>query len=554
MHKHLKKAFSSIIRFPKISSSSQKFNKLNIRTSNYTNKSKNEGFLTIATDDIGFATLLNKKVDRKIKVIKQLGYKPWEKGTKNNIYDKNDWISNKKIARILNNNLKLEKDALNSINVENLKKYFGDETANIFNTYYTAKNYKFKNELKKRYSPLDIKIESIISNTKNLCLNNCMLGILKNERKKIYNKENGYKEALENEDNLLSKDIKIFENYKEKEKMKLKQLEIELFKTINESGAFFEMMKQKTHEHRILLDDIKKTIKNIIKYKNYAAFAFKLFGVENKNLEKCEFGEDKIIGGSMNEIIIEQVIKQICSQSDELFDKNFDEITEELTVDPLKIYTVIKVKEKMILKLLSDKENINLDRVISLREYQKQINNYENKYNTYMNEYMIYLEEYESEMIKVKLIEPNQKTQEFYKYLVDLFYEIKKCLNKEEKLKKNNQDIYIYSDLVIPTLKELKNKELLINKLFEQMEFYEKTDKALFSKFVNQNKIYNKNIKFREERESLLLKDIERRNNIAKKINQIIITGKYKYNLPQSINRFKSMSKKHKNKIKKDII
>ena len=52
---------------------------------------------------------------------------------------------------------------------------------------------------------------------------------------------------------------------------------------------------------------------------------------------------------------------------------------------------------------------------------------------------------------------------------------------KDEKLKKNNQDIYIYSDLVIPTLKELKNKELLINKLFDQMEFYENTDKALFN-------------------------------------------------------------------------
>ncbi len=553
MQKHLKKAFSSIIRFPKISPSQQKSSKINIKTTNYINN-KTEQCVTM-TDDIGFATLINNRLDRKIKVIKQLGYKNWKKGAQNNIY-KNEWTSNRKIIRNLNlnNNLKIESDAFNSFDMNNLKHYFGGETGNIFNCYYTAKNYKFKNELKKKYSPLDIKIETIISNTKNLCLNNYMLDLLKNERKNIYNREYGYKDALDNEYNLLNKDIKSFENYKEKEKLKLKKLEAELFKTINESGAFLETIKQKTHEHRALLDDIKKTIKNIIKFKNYTVFAFILLGIENKNLTKCDFGEDKMALSTVTENILDQVIKRIFTQSEELFDQNFGEITEELTVDPLKIYTIIKTKEKMVLKLLAQKENINLDRVMSLRDYKQQIEMYENKYNTFLKEYMIYLEEYETEMKKVKLVEPNQKKQDFYIYLVNLFYEIKKCLMKEEKLQKYDPDKLIYRDLVIPTLKELKNKELFINKLFDQMEFYENTDKTLFTKFVNENKNYNKNIKLREEKESLFLKDFERRNKIAKKINQIIITGKYKYKLPINLNRFKSMSKDHKNKIKNNLI
>ena len=466
MKKQLKKALSSIITFPKISTSStsrQKHNKINIKTTNYMNNLKKDPYLTVTTDDIGFATILNNRIDRKIKVIKQLSYRPWNKRIENNIYNNNEWTSNKKIVRNIksNNNLKIETNVFNSLDVEKLKKFFGSETRNVFNSYYTAKNYKFKNELKNRYAPLDIKIETIISNTKNLCLNNFMLDLLKNERKKIYNKENGYKDALDNEDILLNRDMKNFENYKEKEKMKLKQLEAELFKTVNESGAVFEMMKQITHENRVLLDDIRKTIKNIIKYKNYVAFAFKLFGIENKKLSKCDFGEDKMALNPVNEIIIDQIIKRIYTQSEELFDQNFREVTEELTNDPLKIYTIIKVREKMILNLLSDKENINLDRVMLLRDYKNQINIYENKYNTYMEEYMMYLEEYEAEMTKVELIEPNRKTQELYKYLVNLFYDIKQCLMKDEKLKKNNQDIYIYSDLVIPTLKELKNTILI---------------------------------------------------------------------------------------------
>ena len=148
MHKHLKKAFSSIIRFPKISPSQQKSSKINIKTTNYINNYKKEQCFTM-TDDIGFATLINNRLDRKIKVIKQLGYKTWKKGATNNIY-KNEWTSNKKIIRNLNNNLKIESNAFNSFDLDNLKHYFGGETSNIFNCYNTAKNYKFKNELKKK--------------------------------------------------------------------------------------------------------------------------------------------------------------------------------------------------------------------------------------------------------------------------------------------------------------------------------------------------------------------------------------------------------------------
>ena len=544
MQKQLKKAFSSIIRFPKISAQKNNISRININTSHY-KISKKDTFLTMTTDDMGFAKLLNHKIDCKINAIKQLGVKPWEKSVNNNIYIPY-WTSNKKIMRNLKKNLNIEADSFNSLDINTHKKFFRGKTESIFNCYYTAKNYKFKNELKKKYTPLNTNTESIISNTKNLCFNNFMLDILENERKKINSKEIGYMDALKNEDILLNKDIENFENYKERKKMKLKNLENELLKKINENGVIFELMKQKSHDQRALLDEIKKTIKNIIRFKNYASFIFRLLGIDNNAFEKCDFGENKIMSNTLNESGIEQIIKKIYVQKNKIFDKTFDDITEELNNDPLKIYTIIKVKEKMILKLLADKENINFENIISLKDYKKQIEAYENKYNTYMNEYLMYLKEYEEELKKSQLIEPNKKMQEFNKYLINLFYEIKKHLIKDEKPKKMNQDLYIYTDLVIPSLRELKNKEILLNKLIKQMEGYENNDKILFSKFVNEAKLYNKAIKFREEKESLRNKDIERRRNIAKKINQIIITGRYKYNLPITLNRIKSFSKGQK--------
>ena len=540
MQKLLKKAHSSIMRFPKIPSK-KKLN--NIYNSTNYNFPKKETFLTINTDDIGFAKLQNNLIDKKINNIIQSGIQVWKKEINNNIYSPS-WTSNKKIIKNIKTNALMEKgDNFNSIKLDNHKKYFKKETENIFNTYSTAKNYKFKNELKKKYAKLDTNTDNLIYNTKKLCFNNYMLDLLKNERNKINIKELGYKDSLKKEDFILSKDIKNFENYKSQENIKLKNLENELMRKINENGAIFELVKQYSHEHRVILDEIKRQLKNIIKYKNYALFIYKLLGIDSSILSKSDLGEKIMMTGSLKENEIEQVIKKVYFQTQKLFDKNFDSIIEELYSDPLKIYTVIINKENMILNLLADKENINFERNISSRDYKKEIEIYEKKYNNYMNEYIMYLEELEVQTKKVQSIEPNRKLYEFHHYLYNLFFEIKKSLIPEEKQKRLSKNSLLYYNLVIPCLKELQKKELLINKLIKDMEFYEKNDKKLFDKQINITKLDNKEKKFLEERELLKIKDIEEREKILRKCNQIIITGKYKYKLPLGLNRINSFSK-----------
>ena len=541
MQKQLKKAFSTIINLPKISSCKSLNNNLNsINDSNF--ESKKETFLTITTDDIGFALGQNFVIDKKIENIKEFNSKPWETATNNNIYSPL-WESNKNLLKQVKNKIKLEPNKFNSFAIKSHKRYFGPETQNIFNSYSTSKNLKFKDELKKKYSSLNPNVRGIISNIRKICYNNFVLDLLKDERIKINEKEIGYQKALKYENKVLNNDIKNFENYKSQEKEKLKKRETELIRAINDNSGLFEIMKQKLQEHRIIIGDIKKVLKNIIKFKGYGLFLYKILGFDYKDLERCNLGENKIKSNTLSEPEINQIIKKIFSQIKILFDTSYEELVEDLNHDPLKIYTIIKGKEKIILKLMTEKDNITYDINSNIQEYKKELQNYQNKYDIYMSEYLVYLEEFEKESKKLDLIEPNQKILDFHNYLIDLFYELKNFLYKDEKQKTfNKDDFLIYSNLVIPTIKELKSKELYINKLMEEMEYYELHDNKLFSKIINIKKKKNKMKKINEEKRLLALKDNERNAKILNKYNQIIITGKYKYKMPFPIKKINSLS------------
>ena len=542
--KQLKKAFSSLVVLPKISSNSSLLNISNIKSGNL-NEGKKETFLTITTDDIGFAMDQNNIIEKKILNIKKIGSKPWETSTDNDIYNPY-WTRNRNIISQIKNNINSDGNKFNLSTIKSHKKYFRQKTQNIFISYSTAKNYKFKNELKMKYSQLNTNPAGLISNIKKICYNNFVLDLIKEERSKINTKEIGYQKALNYEEKILRNDIKSFDEYKSQEKEKLKKLELELLKKISENSSLFEVIKLKLHEHRVTLAEIRKYLKSIIKLKGYGVFLYKIFGFDYKKLEKVDIGDEKVLSNELSEMEVLKIIKKMLSQKESLFNNTYDELVELLKNDPLKIFTVINNKEKIILKFLNEKENINYERNLNMQSFRKEIQVYEKKYNEYLDEYLIYLNEFEKENEKVQLISPNQKILEFNNYLIDLYNEIKTCLMGDEKPKKiKKDDVLIFRNLVIPSIKELKSKEIYINKLIGEMTFYEEHDKVIFSKYLNKRKIENKAKKIKQEKEILKIKENKRNDKILEKINQIIITGKYKYNPPNkihSLHKIKSFS------------
>ena len=74
------------------------------------------------------------------------------------------------------------------------------------------------------------------------------------------------------------------------------------------------------------MDEIKRIIKNILLFKNYAVFIIKLLGIENDGLVKCDFGEKIFKTNAVNEFQIEKIINKIYSQNKILFNKDLDDI------------------------------------------------------------------------------------------------------------------------------------------------------------------------------------------------------------------------------------
>ena len=450
--KQLKKAFSSLVVLPKISSNSSLLNISNIKSGNL-NEGKKETFLTITTDDIGFAMDQNNIIEKKILNIKKIGSKPWETSTDNDIYNPY-WTRNRNIISQIKNNINSDGNKFNLSTIKSHKKYFRQKTQNIFISYSTAKNYKFKNELKMKYSQLNTNPAGLISNIKKICYNNFVLDLIKEERSKINTKEIGYQKALNYEEKILRNDIKSFDEYKSQEKEKLKKLELELLKKISENSSLFEVIKLKLHEHRVTLAEIRKYLKSIIKLKGYGVFLYKIFGFDYKKLEKVDIGDEKVLSNELSEMEVLKIIKKMLSQKESLFNNTYDELVELLKNDPLKIFTFINKKEKIILKFLNEKENINYERNLNMQSFRKEIQVYEKKYNEYLDEYLIYLNEFEKENEKVQLISPNQKILEFNNYLIDLYNEIKTCLMGDEKPKKIKKDDVLKKFILINLLEK----------------------------------------------------------------------------------------------------
>jgi hypothetical protein len=188
----LHKAFSSIISFPEIKGKKETYNLFK------NNVSKKDLFLTMNTpDDVDFARDITKKMEKQFLKTKIKNLKSLSRKQNKDIYSLN-WISNKKIMRNKKHNLKLGEtdECFNSFDYYKYNDVFKKQTKNIFNTYLTAKNYKFVNNLKRKFLKLNTNPEKILSNSKQLCFNGYISDLLQHERTKIDINEKEYQKAI----------------------------------------------------------------------------------------------------------------------------------------------------------------------------------------------------------------------------------------------------------------------------------------------------------------------------------------------------------------------
>ena len=163
-------------------------------------------------------------------------------------------------------------------------------------------------------------------------------------------------------------------------------------------------------------------------------------------------------------------------------------------------------------------------------------------------EYQDILTEYEDlkENLQIISYSRNEYDEFVRKLHIELFESVKDITIKN---KSDINEYNIMDKIIKPTLKDIKDKERKLDSLEIEMEKCKKKDRDLFNsltKIKKENKIINfhQEIYNRENANTLKI------SNILKKMDKIMVTGKYKYKMQIHMNKINK--KKNNTKTIKD--
>ena len=312
--------------------------------------------------------------------------------------------------------------------------------------------------------------------------------------------------------------------------MKFQNSEGTVQKYIKANSILFEAMKQAQLEYHATYNKIQNYIKEIVRLEELVLFIYSILGVEESESISSSINKYKISINETSQTETEKNIYNINFHSKLLFKKLFDEVAEELKSDDEKLYFAINNREKMILKRISEKDDINMTRYKNEKDFKNDMQYFQKKHDNFMSEYILILRDYEDEMQKYNLALKNSQLSAEFQDIINFISEIKYSLfNKKDK--KQISDNLIYRNLVIPCLEKLKEKEFFIDEIFKKMDEYEKKDKKIFNSCVNICKMNNRIKKFQKEKELIKEKEIKEKLRILSKHKKIIFKNKYKYSV-----------------------
>ena len=504
-------------------------------------------FMTI-TDDMGFAKMQIDKINQSIIKEKENELKPWLKKIDNNIYSFNG-KSNYHIMKELSKKFKIihsNKD-IKKINWSKQSYYKKKELNNIFDGYQISKRILNKYEVKRKVKDRGFYMDEFISQTKNISLDNLKLNLLKNERNKIFLKENQYEKALEYEKKSLEKDINDFDNFKLEVKRKLKNDEITLIKLIQENKLLYETNKKLSHEYKYIIEEIIRYIKLILNYKTYADFIHKLLGggskVLNVNLNQYENFRN------WSEKDLDKYVKNVLKELNIfIIELSLDEKTVEILSDNNRLETIFKIMEENILKVVEEQEEFEKEEKKIMEEnmaiYNKLLKDYENN----KIKYELYLKELEEEQNKVKNVTADPDLSEYYKEMNLLLEDL--CnyvnnINKEFNMGKINNNTresfnstmsrvgtetqFFYGKKIQNCLNDLKLKEFIVEDLINEINDEVKSDPRLTKIIMAQVRLENRIEKCEKEKKIKQIEEFNKKQRIINKIGQNIIREKYKF-------------------------
>ena len=544
----MKKSFSAFL-FPNIPSTS--------------NSRLNKSVFMTITDDIGFTQKQIDKINETIKNQKEKELKPWQKSLNNNIYSCNG-KTNYHLIKELNRKFKIIKNDkdIKKINWSKQNYYNKKQLNSIFDGYNISKKVINNFEIKRKCHERSFEMDTFISQTKNISLDNLKINLLKNEREKIHTKQLDYQKALDYEKKSLEKDVEDFDAFKLEVKRRLKEDELTLLKYIQENKLLYERNKKLSHEYKFIIEEIMRYIKLIISYKHYGIFIHKILG-----------GDSKVLNINLNENInfkgwtekdLNNYIKNVLKVLNIFINESsFDEKTVEILSDNSRLESLFNTMEDNILKVVEEKAEFEKEEEKIMEENMAKYNKLLSDYDNNKIKYELYLKELEEEKSKIKGIVIDPELSDYYsemnKLLEDLcnyssninksfnISEVTIGMNGFNKTASTNSNgtetEFFYNRSIKGVIQDLKTKEFLIEDLINEIEEAQKEDPQLIKIIMSEVRRENRIFKTNEERKIKQLEEFNKRKKIINKIEQNFVRQRCKFREPTPYHILKQREK-----------
>lgn len=499
----------------------------NNKSPTHTNTSISTTFLTNSSDDINFTLNQIKKLKSDLNLSLKHPKKIWEI-TPENIYENHG-----KNNHYLLNNIHLKTkdynkiDPIKRIDWANQRYYSNEQASKIFDSLQILKQSQRKNESKKYSKTPYTDLKTFTQQSKEICLNNMFIDIMLDEKKRINDEIEEKNYVLQKELKNLNKDIELFDNYKMIINKKNKNIEKQLLKVQNENKKLFEIKRKLNSEHRILLDEMEKTIRSIINMKHYATFTNNILDGKIVNEEENENNDLKIEIKNNKELELEEFCQTL--------EKNFEnfELKNKEDLDEDNFYYMFLIMENKILNNIKIKENYDYE-IKDIKNEFKNVVEIEllNKLKLIEEEYQMFLKE--KRKLEKEINDINYTKNNFFQYCEELLFNFEASIMTPKEI--NNYKNEFNKNNILKSIPMITNKlnslENLINFHINNLNECEKEDSLLLNDVCVKNKkalrieLYLKNIK--QERINLELK----RKSFENKLNQNFMTGRGRDKLP----------------------
>jgi hypothetical protein len=358
------------------------------------------------------------------------------------------------------------------------------------------------------------RLKSVVMNdTKEICLKNYLIGLLKEKRTDINEKERNITKALRDSENKLDSDYKNFLDFVEgtKKKQKKEEEELQRLKSLHEQKEI--IYKKEITDYKKLIEDLERTVKLICLLKSYGSFVHKVL--------RLKFDFDNVPDIDSRERNFEQVSNIILKHYDNL--KNSETI--ELLDDDNFMFMKFNELEERVVKILQRKELLDKESNAETESYKDEISELKRRVKDCQIESKQVQNEKDQIINAINRLKP-QKDNEVNQYL-DYIYEIGGMtgdLNNKLKGKKNITDLLTFTK---DTLLVLQQKETFINDYITEIEHIEENgDKKLINDIITDRKKFNKREKQLQLKQKQEQIEYNKRKKAIDRAQRVVIKGR----------------------------